>query len=189
MFRGDVPLAAFVSRGARAHDSGPYTFSADDVVEASIEPALEGKQLITHLTAPGGERKRAIDVLMESVRSSSGNGLCIGMAEAAGEGFELTNLHNGMVYPQTGAIIAPERSGHVDDPTSWSEGLPPRCRRAAAAPLFCCHAFTHRAALLLPRFHTRCLTSAAPPLLPHLCCQAAACSSTPSTPTRASTTC
>ncbi|EOD29131.1 hypothetical protein EMIHUDRAFT_234067 [Emiliania huxleyi CCMP1516] len=65
MFSGNVPLAAFVSRGARVVGEGPYTFGEADL---DVDPdAPEEQQILTHLTDPRGERQGALTTVLEVV--------------------------------------------------------------------------------------------------------------------------
>ena len=122
MFAGDVPLAAFVSRGARGLGDAPFTFGPDDL-EDDGPPTDPGRvQILTHVTDAEGNRRTALEAVMEGVHKSGGGGggICIGLAEgSAADGYELTGIDNEMVVHHKAALALPARRG--DDPR-WSQG-------------------------------------------------------------------
>ena len=122
MFAGDVPLAAFVSRGARGLGDAPFTFGPDDL-EDDGPPTDPGRvQILTHVTDAEGSRRTALEAVMEGVHKSGGGGggICIGLAEgSAADGYELTGIDNEMVVHHKAALALPARRG--DDPR-WSQG-------------------------------------------------------------------
>ena len=163
MFSGNVPLAAFVSRGARSvADTPTFTFGADDLelIETGTEgcvtsqpqgpssllqrplrihvllplttiprclprprPCRESVQLLTHVAADdeSGTRQPALEAAIAaySQAGSGSGGLCVGLAETPGDGFELTPLDQNMVVQQHAALILPHRRG--EEPT-WPAG-------------------------------------------------------------------
>ena len=121
MFSGDVPLAAFVSRGARSLCDGHYTFNGGVDVQGGGEEM--NHTLITHLTSTNrGERKPALECLMECCANlPRGMGPSIGIATEDGNGYQLESLSNDMIVPQQQAILVPGSWGQEDDtgmPTS-----------------------------------------------------------------------
>ena len=70
MFAGDVPLAAFVSRGARGLGDAPFTFGPDDLQPIWEGSKIEG-QMLTHVTDAEGSRRTALEVVMEGVHKSA----------------------------------------------------------------------------------------------------------------------
>ena len=94
MFKGNVPLAAFVSRGARGLGEGPLTFGSGDVEAAAADDEGKGldadgvpPQLLTHLTGCDGKREAALKALIDVINSSPHTqGLSIGVAEGRGMG-------------------------------------------------------------------------------------------------------
>jgi len=146
MFSGNVPLAAFVSRGARVVGEGPYTFGEADL---DADPdAPEEQQILTHLTDPRGERQGALTTVLEVVRGCSQGQPTMGVAERPGEGYELTFLSNEMVVAQRGAIrLAPRRG----DAPGWEGGAvqfyafdPQSCKQDLATRLAAMKAETER---------------------------------------------
>ena len=114
MFSGNVPLAAFVSRGARALGEGPYVFDEGD----SIVVGASSTQILTHVTDADGKRASALQAAIDSMAGARG-GLCLGIADGPGEGYELQPLDNRMVVQSHGALVIPPRRG--DDP-QWQSG-------------------------------------------------------------------
>ena len=159
LFGGNVPLAAFVSRGARAFGEGTYSFDEPDLERLDAPHAERmhsggsSLQLLRSVTTPSGERKPMLAVLSESIASehrSAVGGLCVGLSDACGSedhhGFELTPLENSMVVQAQGAVLLPRRHGtshlwergsirlYGFDPESCRDDLVRRCGDAAPPP-------------------------------------------------------
>ena len=143
MFAGNVPLAAFVSRGARGLGEGPLTFGTADVEnvgagdndDAEEEEEEEGAamaggrpQLLTHVTDAEGRREAALKAIIEVINSSSQTqGLSLGVADGPGEGYELVPLSNDMVVQDKMAIVLPPKRGEgaaapAEGVTGWQSG-------------------------------------------------------------------
>jgi len=125
MFSGDVPLAAFVSRGARALAGRTFNFGPSDLQTIprpsrghSPLEAHNEVQKLTHVTADGVRQSllAAVQETMQAERAQGG--LFLGMAERAEDGFELMSVYNEMVLPAEEAMI-------VDSPrvaAQWESG-------------------------------------------------------------------
>ena len=121
MFSGEVPLAAFVSRGARGLGEGAYSFTAEDLKKVDGQDSESHLQMLTHVTGPSGKRQPALMATIESLQDSGqGSGMCIGLTADAANGFELSHLDNRMVVQSQSALLVPPPRG--DELTSWSEG-------------------------------------------------------------------
>ena len=129
MFSGNVPLAAFVSRGARALTDAPYQFAADDLhliqdreEDGEEQPEDNATQVLTHVTSgETGERQSALTAAIDNLNrgGSAGGGLCIGLADGPSEGYELTPLDQGMVLQSKEALLLPPRRGENQ---TWPSG-------------------------------------------------------------------
>jgi len=115
MFSGDVPLAAFVSRGARGLGESAFRFGpadVDDYVHKDRDtPMGEPGQILTHVTKADGARSTALEATMEVLREAGqGGGFSLGLADGDGtDGFQLHDLHNDMVVPSREALRLPPR--------------------------------------------------------------------------------
>lgn len=126
MLKGSVPLAAFVSRGARGLGEGPFSFGPDDLAPlrrfdgGADGGAADPRQMLTHVTRSNGERLPALRAAIEGLNEAAQSGLTFGLADGDGDGgFELTGLGNEHVVQSHHALVLPPRRG--DDPT-WERG-------------------------------------------------------------------
>jgi len=132
MFSGNVPVAAFVSRGARGLGDDAYSFEASDLRTVEMHGS---RQVLTHVSAPDGKQHTALEAAVESLQEAGARaaGLCIGLADAPEEGYELTPLSNDMVMQSESALLVPLRRGSE---RLWRSGSvrfysfdPDSCRR------------------------------------------------------------
>ena len=114
MFSGNVPLAAFVSRGASPLGTGAFTFDGGDLRDIGVHPDTKGPvQMLTHVTTQGAgesggaERTSALQAAIDAMHSSHSGGLCMGLAPTAGEGYELTSLGQESVVQHEKALVLP----------------------------------------------------------------------------------
>lgn len=122
MFSGEVPLVAFVSRGARALGEAACTFGEGDIeTDADPDDHLASQQVLTHVTDAGGARNKALNAAITAVNEAGhgGQGICLGLSANVGDGYELTALGQEMVVAESGALVMPPRRG---DDTSWTSG-------------------------------------------------------------------
>lgn len=115
MFSGNVPLAAFVSRGASPLGSGAFSFDGGDLRDIGVHPHTQGPvQMLTHVTTQGAagtsggaERTSALQAAIDAMHSSHSGGLCMGLAPQEGEGYELTALGQDSVMQDEKALVLP----------------------------------------------------------------------------------
>jgi small ligand-binding sensory domain FIST len=113
MFKGNVPLAAFVSRGCRplgGAGAPPVTFGTDDVHSRTTRGG-GSVQLLSHVTDAEGKRVTALEAAVERIQSddSEHNGLFFGVADDAALGFDLVPLDGRTVVQSEGALVLPDR--------------------------------------------------------------------------------